>query len=205
MFSKRALQPHRISRVLTLSLAVGAALMLTVLAAHITTPLVKDFNMGNLSQNEREVNIVVDPSDPDIVAGGANQRAGTQRWYTSTDGGRTFANGPLPNGTLTVPGTSTVLMSDPSLDFGSNGEIYYSALMHGNSEEPCTLFVSVTQDSGNNWSDPANGIVAAGTTGPNVCQDKEHIAVDRANNDNVYVAWTPVGGTNTWKRSSPET
>ena len=77
--------------------------------------------------------------------------------------------------------------------------------MHGNSEEPCTLFVSVTQDLGNNWSDPANGIVAAGTTGPNVCQDKEHIAVDRANNDNVYVAWTPVGGTNTWKRSSPET
>ena len=77
MFSKRALQPYRISRVLTLSLAVGAALMLTVLAAHITTPLVKDFNMGNLSQNEREVNIVVDPSDPDIVAGGANQRAGT--------------------------------------------------------------------------------------------------------------------------------
>ena len=71
--------------------------------------------------------------------------------------------------------------------------------MHGNTGEPCTLFVSVTQDLGNNWSDPANGIVAAGTTGPNVCQDKEHIAVDRANNDNVYVAWTPVGGANNWE------
>jgi len=87
-------------------------------------------------------------------------------------------------------------MSDPSLEFGSNGEIYYSALMHGNTGEPCTLFVSVSTDDGVNWSDPANGIVAAGTQSPNVCQDKEHIAVDRTNNDNVYVAWTPIGGTN---------
>jgi hypothetical protein len=191
----RAAQIAAFSLVVT---ALGGFGLSSAVGAHVA-PTVADTNMGNLAQNERELNLVVDPADPDHLAAGSNQRAGTQRWYVSTDGGRNWTNGALPNGTLTVPGISVTLMSDPSLDFGSNGEIYYSALMHGNSGEPCTLFVSVSNDDGANWTDPANGIVAAGTQSPNVCQDKEHIAVDRANNDNVYVAWTPIGGGNNWE------
>jgi hypothetical protein len=82
-------------------------------------------------------------------------------------------------------------MSDPSLDFGSSGEVYYGALINGGKYDPCTIFVTASEDDGTNWTDPASGIVGMGTTSPVVCNDKEHIAVDRAHNDNVYVAWTP--------------
>lgn len=178
--------------------AVAATVTVLPAAARHAAPTVSDIDMGAVAGGEREESIAVDPANPDHLAGGANDRGSgsTQRWYVSTDGGRNWTNGVLPNGTLTVPGTTTTLMSDPSLDFGSNGEIYYSALMHGGTGEPCTLFVSESGDDGANWTDPNNGIVAAGSTSPTVCQDKEHIVVDRANNDNVYVAWTPVGGGN---------
>jgi hypothetical protein len=87
-------------------------------------------------------------------------------------------------------------MSDPAVDFGAGGRIYYSALAHRDNEDPCTLFVTSSNDDGANWTDPANGVVAVGGTSPVVCNDKEFILVDRANNDNVYVAWTPFGGGN---------
>lgn len=168
-------------------------------ASHVP-PTVRDISMGNLADNERELHIAVDPNNPDHLAAGANERGGgnSQQWYASTDGGRNWTTGDLPFGTLTVPNVTTTerLMSDPAVAFGTGGRIYYSALMHGSSGDPCTLFVSTSTDDGVNWSDPANGVVAAGTTGPTLCNDKEFILVDQANNDNVYVAWTPFGGGN---------
>lgn len=185
---------RRIKPMLLLLFSISLVPLLTVSASHLP-PLVRDYTMGTLTGNQRELNIVVNRNNPDILAAGANERPGTQHWYVSTDGGRNWTNGVLPSGTLTVAGTTSTAMSDPSLDFGANGEIYYAALMHGASSEPCTLFVTVSQNQGTTWTDPATGVVAAGTTGPVVCQDKEHILVDRLNNDNVYVAWTPIGGT----------
>lgn len=169
-------------------------------ASHSTTPVVRDTSMGNLGANERELNIAVDPNNPNRMMGGANQRgSGTgQAWYQSVDGGRTWTTGSLPLGTLAAPAGTTagsVTMSDPSLAYGNDGTLYYSALIHGGSGEPCTLFVGATSDQGANWTDLNNGIVAVGAQSPNVCEDKEHIFVDQANN-NVYVAWTPVGGAN---------
>jgi len=184
----------RIKPILFMVLSLSLVPLLTVFASHVP-PTVSDTSMGTLFGSQRELSIAVDPNNPDTLAAGANERPGTQRWYISTDGGRNWTIGALPNGTLTVPGTTTTAMSDPSLDFGSNGEIYYGAMMHGLSGEPCTMFVSVRQNLGASWTDPANGIVAAGTTGPVICNDKENILVDRGNNDNVYVAWTPTGGT----------
>ena len=180
------------------AVAVTAAVGVLPAAASPDPPTVKDTDMGAIAGGQREESIAVDPGNPDHLAGGANERGvgSTQRWYVSTDGGRNWTSGILPNGTLTVPGTTSTLMSDPSLDFGSNHEIYYSALMHGGTGEPCTLFVSESGNDGSSWTDPASGIVAAGSTSPNVCQDKEHIVVDRGHSDNVYVAWTPVGGPN---------
>jgi hypothetical protein len=151
----------RFGRFTTACAAAVATLIVTVPAAAIpSVPFVKDFDMGAISGGQREESITVDPTNPDHVAAGANERGigATQTWYVSTDGGRTFTNGILPNGTLTVPGTTTTLMSDPSLDFGSSGQLYYSALMHGGTGEPCTLFVSETGNNGTNWTDPANGI-----------------------------------------------
>jgi hypothetical protein len=154
--------------------------------------------LANQATNDRELNIVVDPNDPDHLAAGANMRGATngQRWYVSTDGGRTFTNGALPFGTI-ASGTNNAtntLMSDPALDFDTEGDIYYSALAHGGQNDPCDLFVSTSADDGVNWTDPANGLVADG--GATICNDKEFILVDRGQNDNVYVAWTPFGGGN---------
>jgi hypothetical protein len=158
--------------------------------------------MGNIAANERELSIAVDANNANHLAGGANQRGGgnSQEWYTSTNGGRTWTSGVLPFGTLTVTDVGndgdTLLMSDPAVDFGAGGRIYYSALAHRDNEDPCTLFVTSSTDDGANWTDPANGVVATGTTNPLICNDKEYILVDRSHNDNVYVAWTPFGGTN---------
>lgn len=175
---------------------VGAVGGSTAGATHVVTPLVRDITMATISTSgEREFSIAVDPANPNRMMAGSNQRPGSQSWFASADGGRNWTNGALPNGTLTVPGVSSSTMSDPSLAYGNDGTLYYSALMHGGSGQAGTLFVTTTADQGANWTDPASGIVAAGATGPVVLQDKEHIAVDQANN-NVYVAWTPIGGTN---------
>jgi hypothetical protein len=188
----------RIVSAASLSIAVSASMWLTGSANHVA-PTIRDTNMGNLPNSEREVNITVDPNNPDRLAAGANDRptGGAitgQHWYTSVDGGRTWSNGALPTGTLTLDGVANPLMSDPSLDYGSNGELYYATLMHGGDTDPCTLFVVESDDQGANWTDAANGVVRAGTQTDDECNDKEHIAVDRLNNDNVYVAWTPIGG-----------
>ena len=166
-------------------------------ATAVANPLIRDISMGNVATNERELSIAVDPANPNRLMAGSNQRGGGQAWFRSNDGGRTWANGALPFGTLRVPGTSSLTASDPSLAYGNDGTLYFSALAHdGGGLNIGTLFVTATTDQGANWTDLANGVVAAGAAGPpNVLQDKEHIVVDQANN-NVYVAWTPIGGGN---------
>jgi Bacterial Ig-like domain (group 1) len=190
-----------LERTLVTALAVALTTIVpatTASASHVP-PTVQDFDIGNLPNNERELSIAVDPNDPDRLAAGVNDRGGAagttgQRWYSSTDGGRNWNTGQLPTGTLTLDGVASPTMSDPSLDYGSNGEIYYSTLMHGGDTDPCTLFVVESADQGQNWTNAANGVVRAGTQADDECNDKEMIAVDRNNNDNVYVAWTPIGG-----------
>ena len=188
----------------TLAAVAGLAIPIAMLAAAGSAmatppvPFISDRDMANQPTNDRELNIVVDPNDPDHLAAGANMRGGPngQRWYVSTNGGRTWTNGALPFGTI-ASGTNNatnLLMSDPGLDFDSEGDIYYAALAHGNTGEPCDLFVSTSANDGVAWTDPANGLVADG--GASICNDKEFILVDRAQNDNVYVAWTPFGGAN---------
>ena len=191
---------HKRTMAVFAGLVVPVAMLAAAGGAVATPPIpfITDRNMANQPTNDRELNIVVDPNDPDHLAAGANMRGASngQRWYVSTDGGRTWANGALPYGTIAV-GTNNAtntLMSDPALDFDSEGDIYYAALAHGATTDPCDLFVSTSADDGANWSDPANGLVADG--GASNCNDKEFILVDRAHNDNVYVAWTPFGGAN---------
>src|SRR5262245_26479510 len=174
----RAAQVAFLGAVLLLVVSVGRA------GAIPPVPFIFDTNMANQATNDRELNIVVDPADGDRLAAGANMR-GTpngQRWYISLDGGRNWTNGALPFGTIaqgTNNGTNT-LMSDPSLGFDSEGDLYYTAVAHGGPSDPCDLFVSTTADNGTNWSDPANGLIADG--GASVCNDKQHVLVDRATN-----------------------
>lgn len=199
--------PRKAGRAIALATTLLATLVVVASAppskaAHVTVPVIRDLNMANLASSERELHIAVDPNNPNRLMAGANMRGGSpsgQQWYASSDGGRTWTTGTLPYGTLTVPGITANLMSDPALDYGSDGTAYYSALAHGTGSA-CSLFVTATTDQGANWTDPANGIVAVGQETPaTICQDKEFIAVDRANNDNVYVAWTPVGGDTSWE------
>lgn len=191
---------RQISRSVAAVVLAAAGLVGVINPPHanaVANPLVRDISMGNVATNERELSIAVDPSNANRLMAGSNQRGGGQAWFRSNDGGRTWANGALPFGTLTVPGTSSLTASDPSLAYGNDGTLYYSALAHdGGGLNIGSLFVTATTDQGANWTDLANGVVAAGAAVPtNVLQDKEHIAVDQANN-NVYVAWTPIGGAN---------
>ena len=189
---------HTCRGVVAAFLVSSALVMVGTTAANALDPLpiVSDTNMANRPSNDRELHIAVDPNDPNHLAAGANTRGSGngQRWYVSTDGGTTWTDGVLPFGTINSDGNPTnATMSDPSVAFGSNGEIYYSALTNG-SNAPCDLFVSVSSDDGATWTDPANGLIAEG--GTSVCNDKQMILVDNANNDNVYAAWTPFGGGN---------
>ncbi len=166
-------------------------------AQAVTVPTISDVDMANLSTNERELSIAVSPTNPDVLVAGANLRPGGQVWYVSSNGGRTWSNGALPFGTLTVPGVSSPSMSDPSIDFDTSGNAYYGALAHGGDGQACTLFVTVSNaGSLGTWSDPASGVVEAGDDSPLLCHDKEDILVDRLHNNDVYAAWTPFGNSN---------
>jgi len=104
--------PRRLSWTVLVLLLTAHTLFQRTDAAHVA-PLVRDISMGNLAAGERELSIAIDPANPNRMMGGSNQRPGTQSWFASVDGGRTWTNGALPNGTLTVAGTTLVLMSDP--------------------------------------------------------------------------------------------
>ena len=96
------MNPNRLGRLLlaTAMLPVVAVVGMESAEASHVPPTGRDVNMANLASNERELHIVVDPNDPNHLAAGANWRGSGQRWYASTDGGRTWTNGSLPYGTL---------------------------------------------------------------------------------------------------------
>ena len=77
----------RFGRFTTACAAAVATLIVAVPAAAIPpVPFVKDVDMGAISGGQREESITVDPTNPDHVAAGANERGigSTQTWYIST-------------------------------------------------------------------------------------------------------------------------
>lgn len=106
----------------------------------------------------------------------------------STDGGQTFTQGFIPN----LPNGFN--LGDGVVDFGPNGEIYYSTLtiLREDTGIKSIIGVAKSTDQGLTFSTP----VDATTTAANNLdfQDKEWLTVDKNANSpfkgNVYVSWT---------------
>ncbi|MBI4850893.1 MAG: exo-alpha-sialidase [Acidobacteria bacterium] len=106
----------------------------------------------------------------------------------STNGGQTFTQGIIPN----LP--NGLNLGDAVVDFGPNGEIYYSTLtlLIEDTGVKSIIGVAKSTDQGATFSTP----VDATTTAANNLdfQDKEWLTVDKNANSpfkgNVYVSWT---------------
>src|SRR2546423_6169586 len=97
--ASRAMRLRRTRRAIA-STVLAAPLLASIIhsapvKAAPPTPLVHDYNMGNLATNERELSMAVDPNNANRLMAGSNQRGGGQSWFASNDGGRTFTNGAL--------------------------------------------------------------------------------------------------------------
>ncbi len=156
---------------------------------------------SHILANEKETSVAVDPNNPNRLMAAANEATSggpnVHEWYASSDGGHTFTRGQIPIGTrLIVEGVTTPIeYSDPWLAYGSNGTVYHTAIAHGASgTEGAAVVIQASSDQGATWTDPADGIVAPGTTTPLLFHDKESMAVDRVHNDNIYVVWNPRQG-----------
>jgi len=113
---------------------------------------------------------------------------GINGYSISTDGGRSFAQGVIPE-----PRKSRNL-GDGVVAFGANGELYYSSLYLFKKKNKTKSLIGVAKstDRGLSFSDP---VEATGSAGNKVdFQDKEWLAVDSHSaspfKGNIYLSWT---------------
>lgn len=156
-----------------------------------------------------EVDIAIDPADPDVlVAGGKDYSFGQQDacgtfnvWsgvYSSQDGGRTWHNTFLPGNpgdttNETGPLSAYNCVSDPVVDFSPDGETaYYLGLSEtygpsGSTADAQNGFVLArSNDDGLTWPHGDVSVVTANQA-PAVFNDKEWMAV--APNGDIHVVW----------------
>lgn len=172
---------------------------------------------GGAPQNE--TSIAVDPNNPSIVVGSANDYV-TRTWscsvggtpcsalgdgysgtYLSTDGGATWAaksTDPSHLGTL-IPGVEHLTGGpyggggDPSVAFDSQGNVFYAGLGFDRTDPASGVEVSRGTISGGSlsWSQPA---WVTQTNNDGVFNDKEWVAADHYTSsrfrDRVYVSYT---------------
>jgi hypothetical protein len=144
---------------------------------------------------EAEPWLAMDPEDPNRLLalyqedrfpsiGGA--RALT--FALTTDGGRHWREGLLPNLTL-ASGGSLDRASDPWAAFGAGHAVYCSGLAFDDADSQGGIYVSASKDGGETWADPVQ--VHAQTA--DAIDDKDAIAVDNDPRSpyfgRVYVGW----------------
>jgi hypothetical protein len=147
---------------------------------------------------EAEPYFAIDPTNERrLLAGFQEERfaSGGARVLTaglSTDGGRTWANTPLPALTVAVGGTYE-RASDPWVAFGPEHRAYFVSLLFNETSPENGVYVSSSNDGGATWGDPVAVHVPPGTD----FDDKEAITVDNAAaspyRGRVYVAWDSSG------------
>jgi hypothetical protein len=134
--------------------------------------------------------LVADPTNPDHLVGLWQQ----DRWSNggsrglvgavSFDGGQTWQQFVLP-GASQCSGGTTARASDPWVAFGPDGSLYATILTVSGQGSTVGVSVSKSTDGGLSWQAPVPIPIPGGTF-----IDKESIAVDPFNPQNVYVVWT---------------
>ena len=131
-------------------------------------------------------------TDGKYIAISFDDDAGPTGGYAiSSDGGRTFAQGAIPEPALGVN------VGDGAVAFSPSGMLFYSSLVSlGTSFEPVVeVAVSSSTDHGTTFSTPA--IVSASIGEPGPVQDAPSITVDQSAGSpfkgNVYVTWVNFG------------
>ncbi|MFA6232754.1 MAG: T9SS type A sorting domain-containing protein [Bacteroidota bacterium] len=128
-----------------------------------------------------EVSIAINPVNPDNIIAGANLRY----FFASFDGGKTWTQGELPNGTW----------GDPAVLFDKTGRAYIANLVYGWD----AIIVRRSDDGGLTWSDavklfgPSSDSAVAGSLFRSSLQDKEYLATDLTDgphSGNIYASWT---------------
>ena len=179
----------RLAWIATLVLAAAGAAGASI---HSQPPRGGDVDVSNLPGPQTNATIAVDPRDADVLLAGSNSvLEGTQRIYTSADGGTTWQT------STTIPAGADIdgsCPSDPGVAIDLGGRQYYSY----DEATPCnaqgTSHVYVLARSGPraDWSGP----ILVAPLGRARFDDKPAIAVDTSpvspHRNRVYVAWTRV-------------
>lgn len=105
----------------------------------------------------------------------------------SFDRGRTWTESVLPGLTL-VSGGPWERASDPWVEFGPDGHVFFASLLFNETSPENAIGVSRSTDGGRTWEDPAEVFESADDF-----NDKEALTVDTfpdsPHHGNVYVAW----------------
>ena len=154
--------------------------------------------LDTTNPTESETSIAVDATNSNNIAVSFNDiQDDTDGYAVSTDGGRSFAQGAIPE-----PARGQTL-GDGVVAFGPSGELYYSTLalvVLSQRKHKMKSLVSVAKstDHGRTFTQPVDATGPAGNKTD--FQDKEWIAVDSHPGSrfkgNVYLSWTnfPRGG-----------
>ncbi len=159
----------------------------------VSSPSGDDIQVSTSTLPQNEPSIALNPSNPQILAVGANDQLATRDWlavYTSSDGGLTWTNGLIP--TTGLVGLQDA--SDPAVSFSENGTLYYSGVAFNvnfrtNIPFDGTVFVSRSTDDGASF--PQTTVVD--TSSGKIFNDKPYIGVDETTGSfagRVYVSWS---------------
>ncbi len=138
-------------------------------------------NVSNVTGEQEEVDVAIDPTSPSHLIGGSNDvvtGVPRARVYESTNGGQSWTNAllALPQGYQ--------YSADPAITFDRHGNAYYAFVTYNNSFQ-LSLFVAKKAAGAASFGAPVEV--------PNVQADKEFITADLNPQspcvDNIYVAW----------------
>jgi hypothetical protein len=139
---------------------------------------------------QNEPFVAMNPLDPNNLIAGANEGGLTccrQGFYSSTNGGRTWRNGQIPQP------SGLGFSSDPGIAGDAQGNTYFSFIAFSSSNDDNGVYVSKSTNGGRTFRAPVAVLAHRGQANPDF-EDKPFIAVD-ANPaspyaNNVYVSWS---------------
>ena len=151
-----------------------------------------EVDVSNLAGPQTNATIAVDPRNPSVLLAGSNSLLeGTERFYSSTDGGLTWASGTV---TPPVANILTTCPSDPGVAIDRSGRQFFSfdRVTPCRSDAPSRVYVVTRDGPAGAWSAP----VLVAPLGSARVDDKPAIAVDTAPGSphvgRIYVAWARV-------------